>query len=582
MKSVQLQDQQATDKSPKLLGLAAVPAAVLAFTSLAIVSDLATVDLLGLTRTGEFSSVIRDLTDLPVNFTVIPADTLRATTARVAETLNGMILVPRLVAQLLVGLNLAIIAIYGATSLQRRLAQFRRKRADDSLNVSTDTAAETRASLQPSDSQSAAAPKIAAETELAPVQNSTAAVVAVSEVAGALFEANKRLNTLRQQGQEYASQAAAARGEWNAIGMQMWHIRQLQERSIDTGHTMGKSIGALLQNFKDALSLEVSLAHRIGMVSTYLGEIDNYAGVADQLTNETSGEFATFRTDLGSALALVTALTSRTQEILSVVASMEDVAEQINLVALNSSIQSARAGDQGQGESFAAFATEVSRLSMSSSSSIRSISSLLIAIKNEGEQASARLLSSVQRLSKASDTITRLRHHQSAKLIATNRVNDDVESISNDLGLLVDVLNAARKQSGVISSNSEALNKTQQYCAETCTRLSSEVRHAAASSDRVARLLSSQSYSINHCENLIDGAAVVTREISHFDSKNSGRWNSSRSTVRTASLRTFSGQNTKSQAKVDWQPQLALHIVKGDQSTPTMILADQTPVSSEA
>ena len=582
MKSVQLQDQQATEKSPKLLGLAAVPAAVLALTSLAIVSDLATVDLLGLTRTGEFSSVIRDLTDLPVNFTVIPADTLRATTARVAETLNGMILVPRLVAQLLVGLNLAIIGLYGATSLSRRLAQFRRDREHKRLTVATDTAAETEASPQLSESQSDSAAKIEAETELAPVQNSTAAVVAVSDVAGALFEANKRLNILRHQGQEYANQASAARGEWNAIGTQLWHIRQLQERSIDTGHTMGKSIGALLQNFKDALSLEVSLAHRIGMVSTYLGEIDNYASVADQLTNETSGEFATFRTDLGSTLALVTALTSRTQEILSVVASMEDVAEQINLVALNSSIQSARAGDPGQGESFAAFAAEVSRLSMSSSSSIRSISSLLIAIKNEGEQASVRLLSGVQTLSKASDTITRLRHHQSAKLIATNRVNDDVEAISNDLGLLVDVLNAARKQSGVISSNSEALNKTQQYCAETCTRLSSEVRHAAASSDRVAQLLSRQSYSINHCENLLDGAAVVTRDMSQFDSKNLGRWNSSRSTVRTASLSTFAGQNSKSQAKVDRHTQLALHIVKADPSTQPMTIANQTPIRSEA
>ena len=360
------------------------------------------------------------------------------------------------------------------------------------------------------------------------------------------------------------------------------HVRQLQERSIDTGHTMGKSIGALLLSFKDALSLEVSLAHRVGMVTTYLGEIDNYANVADQLTNETSREFATFRTDLGSALALVTALTSRTQELLTVVATMEDVGEQINLVALNSSIQSARAGDQGQGDSVAAFAATVSRLSVSCNSSIRSISSLLIAIKNEGEQASARLLSSVQTLCKASDTITRLRHHQSAKLIATNRVNDDINATSNDLGLLAEVLSAARKQSGIISSNSEALNKTQQYCAETCTRLSSEVRHAAASSDRVARLLSSQSYSINHCENLIDGAAVVTRDMSHFDSKNLGRWNSSRSTVRTASLSTFAGQNTKSQTKVDWQPQLALHIVKGDLPTPTMNLADQTLVRSEA
>ena len=582
MKSVQLQDQQATDKSPKLLGLAAVPAAVLAFTSLAIVSDLATVDLLGLTRTGEFSSVIRDLTDLPVNFTVIPADTLRATTARVAETLNGMILVPKLVAQLLVGLNLAIIGIYGATSLNRRLAQYRRNRARKSLLVSTDTVVENGSSPQLSDSQAASAPKIEAETELAPVQNSTAAVVAVSDVAGALFEANKRLNTLKQQGQEFANQAAAARGEWNAIGMQLWHIRQLQERSIETGQTMSKSIGALLKGFKEALSLEVALAHRVTMVDTYLEELDDQAKITDQLIQETSGDFATCRTELGGALEVLNALSHRTQEILSNLSNIEDIAESMNLSALNASIQLVRAGDQSQGEGFAAFATEVSRLSISSISAVRNISSLLKSTQSEGEQISAHIQSSAQSLSKAGNTITRVRHNHSAKMIAKNRITDDVKTISNDLNLLVDLLSTARKEGAIISSNSEALNKTQQYCAETCTRLSSEVRHAAASSDRVARLLSRHSYFINHCENLIDGAATVTRDMSHFDSKKLGRLNSSRSTVRTASLNTFAGQSSKSQAKLDQQPQLALHILKGDFSTPTMILANQTPVRSEA
>ena len=142
MESVQLRDQQATGKSPKLLGLAAAAAAVLALTSLAMVGDLTTVGILGRTRTGEFSSVIRDLIDLPVNFTVTPADILRATTTRVVETVNGMILVPRLVAQLLVGLNMAIISLYGVASLKRRLTQFRLIRIPQNVTQHTETVAE--------------------------------------------------------------------------------------------------------------------------------------------------------------------------------------------------------------------------------------------------------------------------------------------------------------------------------------------------------------------------------------------------------------------------------------------------------
>ena len=93
------------------------------------------------------------------------------------------------------------------------------------------------------------------------------------------------------------------------------------------------------------------------------------------------------------------------------------------------------------------------------------------------------------------------------------KVADDLTIIGRDLEQLVDALAAAQRECMVISSNSETLDKSQQVCAETSAKIGSEIRHAAASLDRVARLLSRQYHSLSHCEYLIDGAVTVTRDL---------------------------------------------------------------------
>lgn len=78
-------------------------------------------------------------------------------------------------------------------------------------------------------------------------------------------------------------------------------------------------------------------------------------------------------------------LTTAAQEIGQVVGTISDIAEQTNLLALNATIEAARAGEAGKG--FAVVASEVKELARQTSEATRDISSRVEAIQASSSQA---------------------------------------------------------------------------------------------------------------------------------------------------------------------------------------------------
>jgi uncharacterized phage infection (PIP) family protein YhgE len=98
-----------------------------------------------------------------------------------------------------------------------------------------------------------------------------------------------------------------------------------------------------------------------------LGEITQMSKETAQTSDQSVKELDILIQELGSLLQLVqtstmaiTTLNEKTNEINSVVALIKDVAEQTNLLALNATIEAARAGEHGRG--FAVVADEVRKL----------------------------------------------------------------------------------------------------------------------------------------------------------------------------------------------------------------------------
>ena len=200
-----------------------------------------------------------------------------------------------------------------------------------------------------------------------------------------------------------------------------------------------------------------------------------------QIVDETIAVMDSIASRVKETAQTVERLGSRSEQIGEIIGTIQEIADQTNLLALNAAIEAARAGEQGRG--FAVVADEVRKLAERTRKSTTEISEMISAIQNETKGAVAAMETAVDEVAKGSDKAA-----GSGKALASilQKINEVTEQIKQ-------VATAAEEQTAAtleISNNmhqiTEVVAQTSHGAQET-TKAADELSELAGELDAIVK-----------------------------------------------------------------------------------------------
>jgi methyl-accepting chemotaxis protein len=167
----------------------------------------------------------------------------------------------------------------------------------------------------------------------------------------------------------------------------------------------------------------------------------------------------------------VEGLGSRSDQIGEIVGTIQDIADQTNLLALNAAIEAARAGEQGRG--FAVVADEVRALAERTTKATREISEMIKAIQSETKSAVAAMKEWVHEVENG--TVEAAKSGQ-----ALEEILEQINAVTMQVN---QVATAAEEQTATTSEISNNIHQITQVVHETAKG----AQESAAAANQLAR-----------------------------------------------------------------------------------------------
>ncbi len=216
----------------------------------------------------------------------------------------------------------------------------------------------------------------------------------------------------------------------------------------------------------------VDIAKNSANIASAAADTATIAEQGSHIVNKSVEESEAIAATVGNSVRVMQTLGDRSKQIGEIVAVINDIADQTNLLALNAAIEAARAGEQGRG--FAVVADEVRKLAERTAKATSEIRGMIGSIQTEVGNA----VESMDETSKKVET--GLKYSKNAG----EQLGTIVSSATSLQGMVQQIATATEE----MSTTSEAISGDIQEIASGSSEISSGADQIAQSSTELARL----------------------------------------------------------------------------------------------
>lgn len=218
------------------------------------------------------------------------------------------------------------------------------------------------------------------------------------------------------------------------------------QQNSESLHLNMDSVSTAMTELETASS---EIANNVQAAHQEVSDVNSRGQSINGQIRELDSQFITLNEIASSSANDVSELSKQVEGIYSILQTIQGIAEQTNLLALNAAIEAARAGEQGRG--FAVVADEVRNLAGKTQQSTEEIQNMIENLK----QSADRSMKAMTQSSEATDSLSE----------SFKQANEEVLSLFNRLELVnnmnAQIATASEEQTQVISDISQTMVSTQ-------------------------------------------------------------------------------------------------------------------------
>lgn len=246
-------------------------------------------------------------------------------------------------------------------------------------------------------------------------------------------------------------------------------VQDVAQGTVHQAEEIEKAVAILndnIQNLKSVVTEQVQ-------TKDVLVDVNQTLNISGKDIFEAAKDINVLSTEFSGIVQKGTKLSEEANEVMKITSTVAEISNQINMLALNASIEAARAGNVGVG--FAVVADEIRKLADSTMSFAKTINKSLKMFTDEVESLSQTLNEQFEKLAKSESTLNDV----------VNRNNQNIERISTVVETLI-------KQIEMLSTEADRISNV----FETITSLSAISQENSASSEEMAASISMYAESI--------------------------------------------------------------------------------------